>query len=87
MTKQEMTSALAKEGYSPFLQTVVGSLVNAQTLVCKAGSKPLVFILYRKDTDEVVHFRNLPREEEKPADILAFVEDFRDSLFLPAETA
>ena len=87
MTKKEMTSELAKGGYSLFLQTVVGSIVNAQAWVCKADSKPLVFILYRKDTEEVVDLNHLPQEEKNLSDVFAFLEDFKDSVFMPGKTA
>ncbi|MBI5572083.1 MAG: hypothetical protein HY914_19220 [Desulfomonile tiedjei] len=87
MTKKEMTSELARGGYSPFLQTVVGSIVNAQAWVCKAGHRPLVFFLYRTDTEEVVDLDNLPQEEENPSDVFAFLEDFENSVFLPGQTA
>lgn len=86
MTKAEIASELAKGGYSPFLQTVVGSIVNAQAWVCKTDRRPLVFVLYRRDTGEVVHLNSLPQEEEKACEILAFVADFQGSLFLPEET-
>ncbi len=81
MTKTEITAELTKNGYRPFMETAVGSVTAAEAWTGSPTGKPLVILLYRKDTGEIVDLDNLPEEEENVPDISAFVDDFRESVF------
>jgi hypothetical protein len=81
MTRQQVVSALAQDGYQPFLVPFVGSVVTAEAWTSKERAKRMVIILYRKDTGEMIDLHNLPADEEKRSDMDAFLDDFRESVF------
>jgi hypothetical protein len=81
MTKEQITADLARDGYQPFLKSAVGSVVSAEAWAHKTGSRPLVILLCRHDTGEMVDIDALPGDEDKEPDVLAFLDDFRDSVF------
>lgn len=81
MTKTEITAELTRNGYRPFMDTAVGSVTAAEAWTGSPTGKPLVILLYRKDTGEIVDLENLPEEEENGPDISAFVDDFRESVY------
>lgn len=81
MTRTEITAELTRNGYRPFLETAVGSVTAAEAWTGSPAGKPLVILLYRKDTGEMVDLDNLPEEEENGPDISAFVDDFKESVF------
>jgi len=81
MTREQVISQLARDGYRPFLRPFNGSVVTAEAWASKQRDKRLVIIFYRKDTEEMVDLGNLPEEEELKPDIDAFLDDFQDSVF------
>jgi hypothetical protein len=81
MTKDQITADLARDGYQPFLKSAVGTVVRAEAWAHKAGIRPLVILLCRHDTGEIVDIDALPGDEEKQPDVLAFLDDFRESVF------
>lgn len=81
MTRQQVVSDLAQDGYQPFLTPFVGSVVTAEAWTSKERAKRMVIILYRKDTGEMVDLQNLPDDEENRSDMDAFLDDFRESVF------
>lgn len=83
MTKEQITHELSQDGYRPFLQTVVGSVIQAETWVHSPGHRPVVILLCRKDTGEMVDVNNLPEDEDRETDVLAFLDDFRERVFQP----
>ncbi len=81
MTRQEVISELAQEGYQPLCGPFMGSVVTAEAWTSRAKDKRLVIILYRSDTGEMVDLHDLPEDEENRPDVEAFIDDFRESVF------
>jgi hypothetical protein len=81
MTRQQVVTELARDGYQPFMRPFMGSVITAEAWANRAKDKRMVIILYRKDTDEIVDLHNLPEDEDKRPDIDAFVDDFKDNVF------
>ena len=81
MTREEVVTTLARDGYQPFLRPFTGSVVAAEAWANKQKEKKTVIILYRKDTGEMVDMHSLPEDEESRSDMDAFLDDFRDSVF------
>ncbi len=84
MRKQEVITALAKEGYRLFLRPFTGSVLTAEAWANTARDKKLVIILYRRDTGEMIDSGELPEDEENRPEIEALVDDFQDRIFKPA---
>ncbi len=76
-----MTDELRNDGYKLFMQTAVGSVVHAEAWVSKPEPRPMVIVLYRRDTGEAVDPNHLPDDEKKRPDVFAFLNDFRRSQF------
>jgi len=81
MTRQQVVTALAQDGYRPFLTPFVGSVVTAEAWASNERQKRMVIILYRKDTGEMIDLHSLPDDEEKRSDMDAFLDDFRESVY------
>jgi hypothetical protein len=84
MRKQDVVTALAKEGYRLFLRPLAGSVLEAEAWASASKDKKLVIILYRRDTYEMIDSKHLPDDEENRPEIEAFVDDFQDRIFTPA---
>ncbi len=76
-----MVAELTQNGYQPFLRPFLGSVVTAEAWTSRCRPLPLVIILYRKDTEEVVDLHNIPDDEENRSDIMAFLDDFGERVF------
>jgi hypothetical protein len=87
MTRQEVISELAQDGYQPFMRPLTGSVVTAEAWTSRAKDKRLVIILYRSDTGEMVDLHDLPEDEVNRPDVEAFIDDFRESVFRPDREA
>jgi len=83
ITRQQITTELERDGYQPFLRTVVGSVVNAEAWTHRPGTKRMVIVLYRKDTGELFDRNNIPDDEKNRPDLIAFLDDFGQSVFCP----
>jgi hypothetical protein len=83
MTRQEVISELAQDGYQPFMRPFMGSVVTAEAWTSRTKDKRLVIILYRSDTGEMVDVHDLPEDEKNRPDVEAFIDDFRESVFRP----
>lgn len=81
VTRDQITDRLKQDGYRPFLKTVVGSLVKAEAWTHGQARKRTVIVLYREDTGEVVDGNNIPDDEQRRHDLIAFMDDFRESVF------
>lgn len=59
----------------------MGSVIAAEAWTSRVGLKPLVIILYHRDTGELVDVNNIPEDEEMCPDILAFLDDFGERVY------
>ncbi|MFH0821835.1 MAG: hypothetical protein V2B18_03730 [Pseudomonadota bacterium] len=83
ITREEVRAELTRDGYQPFLKTIIGSVIDAEAWTIKSGSKPTVIILYRRDTGEVVDPGSIPEDEQSPSELMAFLDDFGERVFRP----
>jgi hypothetical protein len=87
MTRNEVVAELSENGYHPFLRPFLGSVVTAEAWTTRGRRQPLVIILYRKDTEEVVDLGNIPEDEEHRSEVMAFLDDFGERIFRPYKSA
>jgi len=83
MTRNEVIAELTRNGYQPFLRPFLGTVVTAEAWASRGRPQPLVIILYRKDTEEVVDVRNIPEDDEHRSEVMAFLDDFGERVFRP----
>ena len=79
--RAKLAEELKNDGYKLFMQTVVGSVVNAEAWVSRPTRRPMVIVLYRRDTGEAVDPTRIPDDESRLPDVCAFMNDFRKSEF------
>ncbi len=80
-TRAKLADDLRNDGYKLFMQTVVGSVINAEAWVSGPHRRPMVIVLYRRDTGEAVDPSRIPDDESRLPDVFAFMNDFRKSEF------